>query len=64
MKKRIYTKTEIKKMKKIVREYKRRQRERMFIKIVESDFMFIINIIIFSYISYILIKGIVDKLFL
>lgn len=36
----------------------------MFIKIVESDFMFIINIIIFSYISYILIKGIVDKLFL
>lgn len=28
MKKRIYTKTEIKKMKKIVREYKRRQREK------------------------------------
>lgn len=64
MKKRKYTKAEIKKMKKIVKEYKKRKIERLFIKIVESDFMFIVNSVAFCYLINMFSKAIVEKLFL
>lgn len=51
-------------MEKIVKEYKKRKMKRMFIKIVESDFMFIVNSVAFCYLINMFSKAIVEKLFL